>query len=176
MSPVVVLVTFYSRGGSTETLASSAAVGAVQRRALIRLRRVPDSSAEETLHAFPECRDTLVRMYKEYVAPTEGDITGADAIVVAPPGGFEPTAPVWRGYFEMLTKLASEGKLGGKVAAVVDAGHEATVQSFSGSLSRLGLSLPSGGFDVNADAAERARELGRRVVDLVRARGGPAVP
>jgi hypothetical protein len=50
------------------------------------------------------------------------------------------------------------------------------VQSFSGSLSRLGLSLPSGGFDVNADAAERARELGRRVVDLVRARGGPAVP
>jgi len=174
MSPIVVLVTFYSRGGTTETLASSAAVGAVQRRALIRLRRVPDTSAEKTLDAFPECRDTLVRMYKEYVSPTEGDIVGADAIVVAPPEGFEPTSMVWTTYFGMLTKLASEGKLRGKVAAVVDAGHEATVQSFSETLSRLGLSMPSGGFDVNADAAERARELGRRVVDLVRARG-PAV-
>ena len=42
MSPVNVLVIFYSRSGATETLALAAAVGAVQARGSIRLRRLSD--------------------------------------------------------------------------------------------------------------------------------------
>ena len=42
MSQPIVLVIFYSRCGSTEKLALAAAVGAVQSRAAIRLRRVAD--------------------------------------------------------------------------------------------------------------------------------------
>jgi hypothetical protein len=69
----VVLVTFYSRSGATETRALSLAVGAVQQRALIRLRRLPDRGA-----AAAGAADTIARMQKEYVAPTETDILGAD--------------------------------------------------------------------------------------------------
>ncbi len=172
MTPVIVLVTFYSRCGTTETLASAAAVGAVQQRANIRLRRVPDTSAERTLAEFSNCRETLQRMHKEYVAPTEADLLGADAIVLVPPAGFDTASPEWANYFGLLAKLGSEGKLTGKVAVVVDTGSPSTLSSFSAAIQRLGLSVPSSegaaGHD-RVDAAERAREQGRRVTDMVRA-------
>ena len=46
MPNITVLVTFYSRGGSTETLAHAAAVGARQARALKRQRRLPRKSPD----------------------------------------------------------------------------------------------------------------------------------
>ena len=44
MQDVNIVVTFYSLHGLTEKLALAAAVGAVQGRANIRLRRLPDSA------------------------------------------------------------------------------------------------------------------------------------
>src|SRR2546428_13718231 len=82
MSQPIILITFYSRCGSTEKLALAAAVGAVQGRALIRLRRLPD------VEEFSGCKETLDRMHREYVAPREADILGADALVLAAPAGF----------------------------------------------------------------------------------------
>src|SRR5687767_8740543 len=78
MSQPVVLIVFYSRCGSTEKLALAAAVGAVQGRALIRLRRMPDANAAKTLEQFSDCAETLLRMRREYIAPTEADLLGAD--------------------------------------------------------------------------------------------------
>lgn len=79
MSPVNVLVIFYSHSGATEKLALAAAVGAVQARANIRLRRLPDSSgAEED----SENSDALARMRREYVPPTSADVTWADAVII----------------------------------------------------------------------------------------------
>jgi len=75
MSPINVLVIFYSCSGSTEKLALAAAVGAVQERANIRLRRLPDNSLE--------CGDDLIRMRREYVPPAQADALWADAVVVA---------------------------------------------------------------------------------------------
>ncbi len=75
MAPINVLVIFYSCSGSTEKLALAAAVGAVQERANIRLRRLPDSSLE--------CGDDLIRMRREYVPPAQADALWADAVVVA---------------------------------------------------------------------------------------------
>ena len=78
MSPINVLVIFHSRSGSTETLALAAAVGAVQARANIRLRRLPDfgeDAREET--------ETLARMRKEYVPPGKTDALWADAVIIA---------------------------------------------------------------------------------------------
>ena len=171
MPPVTVVITFYSRCGSAETLASRAAVGAVQARANIRLRRVPDLSAQKTLEEFPDCRETLVRMHKEYVAPTEADMSGADAIVLVPPAGFDASSAEWASYFGVLKKLKSEGKLAGKVGAVVDAGSESTLRSFSSALHELGLTVPpavSGSREALGSAAERATEVGRSAVNLVR--------
>jgi hypothetical protein len=77
MPPINVLVIFYSRTGSTEKLALAAAVGAVQARANIRLRRVPDSGEDS-----PDCYEALTRMRKEYVPPTQADVVWADAVII----------------------------------------------------------------------------------------------
>jgi hypothetical protein len=73
MSPINVLVIFYSTSGRTEKLALAAAVGAVQARANIRLRRLTDSG-EGSLES--------VRMRREYVPPREADVLWADAVIV----------------------------------------------------------------------------------------------
>ena len=69
-----VLVIFDSCSGATETLALAAAVGAVQARANIRMRRLPDDS--------PESNETLARMRREYVPPTPADVLWADAVII----------------------------------------------------------------------------------------------
>jgi multimeric flavodoxin WrbA len=76
-----VLVIFDSCCGNTEKLALAAAVGAVQARASIRLRRLPDSGQES-----PECSEALARMRKEYVAPRKEDTAWADAVIVGAGG------------------------------------------------------------------------------------------
>src|SRR5262249_15624328 len=75
--PVNVLVIFSSNCGKTEKLALAAAVGAVQARANIRLRRLTDSGED-----IPECIATLTRMRKEYVPPKEADVIWADAVII----------------------------------------------------------------------------------------------
>jgi hypothetical protein len=70
-----VLVIFYSCTGATEKLALAAAVGAIQARANIRLRRLPDQSSGN--------EEDLLRMRREYVPPTAPDAAWADAVIVA---------------------------------------------------------------------------------------------
>src|SRR5262250_292268 len=76
-TPVNVLVIFYSCSGETEHLALAAAVGAVQARANIRMRRLTDAGEE-----IPEYRDALARMRREYVPPTPADTQWADAVLI----------------------------------------------------------------------------------------------
>jgi hypothetical protein len=70
-----VLVIFSSCTGDTEKLALAAAVGAVQGRANIRLRRLPDQSSGNG--------EDLLRMRREYVPPTARDTVWADAVIIA---------------------------------------------------------------------------------------------
>src|SRR5581483_8100277 len=70
-----VLVIFSSCDGTTEKLALAAAVGAVQARASIRLRRLPDQSSGDN--------EELIRMRREYVPPTSSDTAWADAVIIA---------------------------------------------------------------------------------------------
>jgi hypothetical protein len=81
LSPVNVLVIFYSCCGNTEKLALAAAVGAVQARANIRMRRLTDAGED-----IPECRDALARMRREYIPPAAADVVWADAVIVAMKG------------------------------------------------------------------------------------------
>src|SRR6185369_4801985 len=69
VSPVNVLVIFYSCSGETEKLALAAAVGAVQARGSIRLRRLTDEGED-----IPECKEALKRMRREYVPPAQADV------------------------------------------------------------------------------------------------------
>ena len=116
MSQPIVLVIFYSRCGSTEKLALAAAVGAVQSRAAIRLRRVADITETS------DCTETLVRLRKEYIAPREIDVLAADGLLFAAPAGLDTSSAEWAEFISMLRKLSSAGKLEGKAAAVIDTG------------------------------------------------------
>ena len=80
-------------------------------------------------------------MRKEYVPPTEVDLAGADALVVAVPPGIGATAPEWAPLVQMLSALASQNKLRGKVAAVVPGGDAAANAAFAAALGELGFTL-----------------------------------
>jgi NAD(P)H dehydrogenase (quinone) len=156
MAQPIVLVVFYSRSGSTEKLALAAAVGAVQARAAIRLRRLADVSE---LH---EANETLSRLRKEYVSPREIDILGADGLILAAPVGFSTSSAEWVDFLELLQKLASEGKLKDKAAAAIDGGDETTLVAFNEAIIRLGIT-PVPPDSVRLDVLANATALGRRL-------------
>jgi NAD(P)H dehydrogenase (quinone) len=160
VAQTVVVVTFYSRGGTTERLATVAAVGAVQMRAGIRMRRVPDPAPAAALAQFPEHREDLRRMHKEYVAPREADLVAAHVLIVASTPDVGPASPEWQTYFDLLTRLHFEGKVRQKVAAVIDNGPSA--HAFVTMLERLGLSIVH--TPTEGDELARAMALGRAAV------------
>jgi hypothetical protein len=134
-------------------------------RAGIRMRRVPDPDAAAALARFPEHREELRRMHKEYVAPREADLVAADVLVLASTADVAPASAEWQAYFDPLARLHSEGKLHGKVAAVVDNGPSA--RAFTAMLERLGLAIvppPTGD-----DELARAMALGREAVTAAQA-------
>lgn len=112
MSQPIVLITFYCQSGETEKLALEAAVGAVQGRALIRLRRLPDMGMVAD-------NEALLRMRKEYVPPTEKDILNADALIVVAPSDYSDSSLQWKPYLEMVRRLAGAGSLANKCAAML---------------------------------------------------------
>ena len=163
MADTIVLVTFYSRAGGTEQLAQAAAVGAVQARALIRLRRVSDVDPRAVLERFPEAREPLRRMHREYVPPREADVVGADALVLAACPDVDAGSLEWLPFVQMLEKLHAEGKLAGKAAAVVP--NAGSSDSFDSLVRSLGFAVctPDG---AQEDDVSRAVALGRAVAGL----------
>jgi hypothetical protein len=119
-------------------LALAAAVGAVQGRALIRLRRLPDDGAPSRAQDSIECQEALARMRKQYVPPTEADIVGNEALILVPSPGSTTDSTEWAGFMSLLTTQGSAGKLAGVVVAVVDTGSEETRRSFSTLMASVG--------------------------------------
>ena len=112
MTQPVVLVTFSCENGETEKLALSAAVGAVQARAAIRLRRIPDINTNTS-------NEAVIRMRKEYVRPAEADVIGADALILASGPDINVLSTSWQDFLNLLLRLGSEGRLARKVAASI---------------------------------------------------------
>jgi len=164
MAAITVVVTFYSRAGDTETLAHAAAVGAVQGRALIRLRRVADLDPQATLARFPDASEALRRMHRDYIEPRESDVIAADALIIATPQDVDASAVEWSPFLQLLSRLDAEGKLKGKVAAVVPNGTAS--KSFAAALGALGVTLvqPAGA----TAGQEAAVALGRQTVAACR--------
>ena len=116
-NPTHVLVVFYSRCGTTEKLALAAAVGAVQARANIRLRRLTDVTE------VAQCRDEIARMRKEYVAPAEGDVLWADAIIFLLAPELDASSAECAVYLDLLRRL---NKTGGQSPARFENASQAT--------------------------------------------------
>ncbi len=163
MANITVLVTFYSRSGATEALAHAAAVGSVQARAGIRLRRMPDADEHAVLERLSESRDSLRRMHKEYVGPREADVLAVDALIVGSPADIDPASPEWTSYVELLERLSAEGKLAGKVAGAIETGPSSV--AFQALFRRLGIETVAadGIDDTDVDDVGRAVALGRQV-------------
>ena len=161
MSQPIVLVIFYSRCGSTEKLALAAAVGAVQSRAGIRLRRVADTTETS------DCTETLVRLRKEYIAPREIDVLAADGLVFAAPAGLDASSAEWAEFISLLRKLSSAGQFEGKAAAVIDTGDPATLTSFENVVTELGLTTVARD-STKLDGVEQATALGRKIAEVLR--------
>jgi hypothetical protein len=83
VTPVNVVVVFYSRYGDTERLALAAGVGAIQAHANIRMRRLKDLTDAETIACDPRWTENLERMNRDYIAPREIDVDWAEVILVA---------------------------------------------------------------------------------------------
>jgi NAD(P)H dehydrogenase (quinone) len=162
MSQPIVLVIFYSRSGSTEKLALAAAVGAVQSRAAIRLRRLGDINETSAR------TETLVRLRKEYIAPREIDVLAADGLVFAAPADSSISSPEWAEFISMMRKLSSEGKLEGKAAAVVDTGDPTTLISFDNVVTELRLKTVTRD-STKLNSVEQATALGRKIAEMLRA-------
>ena len=150
------LVIFQSSLGATERLALAAAVGAVQGRANIRLRRLRDSSDEVT--------DT------EYIAPREEDALWADAIIAGMPAGPCRLSAGFERYFDSLGDLGNRAELRGKIGATFTHGFAA--DAMIAAMHRAGLTaLPEAPENVDAshlDAPAAARLQGRRVAEAAR--------
>jgi hypothetical protein len=82
VTPVNVVVVFYSRYGDTERLALAAGVGAIQAHANIRMRRLKDMADDEIIACDPRWTENLERMNRDYIAPREIDVDWAEVILV----------------------------------------------------------------------------------------------
>jgi len=148
MAQPVIVITFFCRNGETEKLALEAAVGAVQARGFIRLRRVPDLDSTSG-------NDELTRMQKEYVSPTEKDLLGADALILVTSEDVPFLGPTWQPFREMVSRLRDEAKLADKIAGGLGVS--------SAALRDLGLALAS-------EKPLAPLTLGRTAVQAVQAR------
>lgn len=167
MPSTVVVIVFHATSEATETVAMSAAVGAVQARALIRLRRVPDADVDGVRADRVGDPDAVARMQKEYVPPAEADLLGADAVLIVPPPGASPKAPAWQPFLLLLARLGAEGRLAGKVGAIVHTGDAETVTAFSKAILTPGMVMvPPATPGRDHDAAATATAHGRHVAEL----------
>jgi hypothetical protein len=141
-----ILIIFACQTGEVEQLALAAAVGAVQARANIRLRRMADPAAAAS--------PITARMNQDYVAPRAADTAWAHGLVVAIDGRLT----------QMQAHLVALGGLAGKPAVSLTQG------SAKEGLQELDFLSDNRG--ANVRDRDQARMLGRKVVETVRARKG----
>jgi NAD(P)H dehydrogenase (quinone) len=175
MPDVNVLVTFWSRTGSTERLALAAALGAVQAKANIRLRWLRETAEDLNLASIPQWRESRERMSKEYIAPREADLLWADAIVIGTPASLNLAATELKTCLDMLGAAHREGKLRCRSGLVIASGAaegNATTQALCAALARFNVTVVPPEQNTGADPLESARLQGRQLVEMARDKNG----
>ncbi len=109
------LIVFYSRSGSTETLANVAAQAAGAEGATVRLRRVREVVDEETMAKSDGWLENAQRQNALYEAATVEDAEWADAILFGTPCYFGVMATELKAYLDRLGPQWKHGALAGKV-------------------------------------------------------------
>ena len=147
-----VLIVFYSRDGSVETLAQAVADGAEAAGAEVRLRRVRELVGPEVMAFVPGWAERAERMNAAYPAPSAEDAEWADAILLGSPTRFGGAASELRAWLESLGALWYFGKLLGKAGGAFTStanphgGQETTILSLYSALAHLGLIIVPTGY------------------------------
>jgi NAD(P)H dehydrogenase (quinone) len=147
-----ILVAFYSRTGTVESLAKAVADGASQAGAEVRLRRAREFVSPEVMAKAPGWTESAERMNAAYEAPTEADADWADAIVFGTPTRFGAVCAELKAYIDSLGGLWAQGKLAGKVGSAFSAssalhgGNETTITCLFPPMAHFGMIIVPPGY------------------------------
>jgi NAD(P)H dehydrogenase (quinone) len=147
-----VLIAFYSRNGTVESLAKAMAEGAGEGGGTVRLRRARELVSADMMAKVPGWTENAQRMNAAYDAPEEGDAEWADAIILGTPTRFGIVCSELKAYMDGLGGLWRQGKLAGKAGSVFSAtsavhgGNEATILSLYAPLAHWGLIIVPPGY------------------------------
>lgn len=147
-----VLIVFYSRDGSVETLAKAVAEGAAAAGAKVRIRRVREQVGPDVMAYVPGWAERAEAMNAAYPAPSAEDAEWADAILLGSPTRFGGAASELRAWLESLGALWFQGKLLGKAGGAFTStanphgGQETTILSLYPAMAHLGLIIVPTGY------------------------------
>ena len=150
--PTRLLIVFYSRTGSVETLAKAAAEGARSEGATVRLRRAREVVGESTMAKSDGWSDEAKRQNALYDEPTTEDAEWADAILFGTPCYFGTMATELKAYFDQLGPQWKRGALAGKVggafatASWPHGGTEVVTLSLYAPMAHLGMVIVPTGY------------------------------
>ncbi len=145
------LIVFYSRSGSVESLAKAAAESAREAGAEVRLRRAREVASEESMAQVKGWLEDARRQNALYEVPTKDDAEWADAILFGTPCYFGAMATELKNFLDQLgsqwKRGALAGKLGGAFATASwpHGGTEVVTLSMYAPMAHLGMViLPTG--------------------------------
>ena len=149
--PVRLLIIFYSRSGSVETLARAAGEAAEAAGATVRLRRAREVVDESVMTRSKGWLEEATRQNALYPAPTQDDAVWADAILWGTPSYFGAMATELKAFLDQLGPQWKKGALAGKVggafatASWPHGGSEVVTLSLYAPMAHLGMViLPTG--------------------------------
>src|SRR3546814_19565086 len=113
--PIIkILIAFYSRNGSTESLAKAVAEGGQAAGAEVRLRRARELVSEEVMKAAPGWLENARRMNAAYEAPTTADAEWADGIILGTPPRFGSVTSALKAWIDGLGGRWATGAANGQ--------------------------------------------------------------
>lgn len=148
---VRMLIVFYSRTGTIETLALAAASAAREAGSEVRLRRAREVASAEDMAKVSGWSEEADRQNKLYPAPTDADAEWADAILFGTPSYFGAPATELKNFLDRLGPQWKRGALSGKVGGAFAAaswphgGSEVVTLALYAPMAHLGMIiLPTG--------------------------------
>ncbi len=151
-SPVRLLIPFYSRSGSIESLAKTAGAAATEAGAEVRLRRAREVVGEEDMGKVKGWTEEATRQNRLYAAPTKDDAEWADAILFGTPCYFGCMATELKAFIDQLGPQWKRGALAGKVggafatASWPHGGTEVVTLSLYAPMAHLGMVIVPTGY------------------------------
>ena len=150
--PCRLLIVFYSRSGSVETLAKAAAEGGRKAGGTVRMRRAREVVDEAAMGRSKGWLENATRQNALYEAPTLDDAEWADAILFGTPCYFGAMATELKAYLDQLGPQWKRGALAGKVGGAMavaswpHGGTEVVTLSLYAPMAHLGMVIVPTGY------------------------------